>query len=356
MRSADTSATPHSAHFEDLWPSLSRAVRNMLTSKRVPRELHEDIEQETAARLWERWHELDTSKPLSGLAVTIALNLSRDHARVASSHPVTDDVPDVAAPVDVERSVLARLELRRVGRALRALPEPHRAALMTELDHSWAAPHRLPGALRVLRFRARRGLEMLLDRAGYALAPRLRIQELVGEVVANPAVRDVVTSATSGLAAATLTAVMSLGGGDGSTGTRLPAVEPRDVANLNLARNPGEAGFDATLVRGVGGLGQLAGAPRHDLAELAPPPRTSASSNLRPVEGARSTSLLDAAEAELTELTRSSGSVLDHVRTTVSGARVAEITKIGKGVVAGAGRSPLVERGSDIVEEVIPAL
>lgn len=191
--------------FEEAWPGLAATVRRMLAAKRVPLDLHDDIVQETGLRLFAMWPRLDLGRPVQNLAVTIALNLARDSARMGSSHPVVGAVPDIADPADVERSALARVELGRVARALGTLRSAHRSVLLTQVDHTHGAPEVGPGALRVMRLRARRHLQAVLDRAGYALAPHIaQLREMIQRVFETPAVRNMLKAGALAAALALL--------------------------------------------------------------------------------------------------------------------------------------------------------
>lgn len=359
VAAADHSSTSEFGRFEDAWPALAQAVRKMLGAKRVPPSLHDDIVQETGARLWERWREVDTTKPVAGLAVTIALNLARDEARSASSHPVTNEVPDLPAPIDVERSALAALELRRVARALGALPRAHRSALMTTIEPGWSAAERTPAALRVMRFRARRCLETLLDRAGYALAPQIRISDVIRGAINPPAVRDLVEAAASGVAAVAITLITAFPPASAPSSPPARGLEPVARARIDSGHGavaPGvwpmlaakDAGGLSAELRVVSG-GDLAnhGAARREVRRpnaLQQPEVTNASSVLRDAAGT------------LRGVAGLAGAVLDGAPRSVLPPSVADITReSAKGRVAGA------SSGSDlgeleIVENLLPSL
>lgn len=199
---------------------------------------------------------------------------------------------------------------------------------------------------------------MLLDRAAYVLAPRLRIQELVGEIVASPPVRDAVNVATSGAAALTLAAVMSLAGGGGPAATAGPALAARDGATIDAARHERGADLPAALLPSPAAvLGPIDDAPQDGLAtKLAQPQPSSASPDVRRRENPRIGTLLDEGQTTLTVLTPSSRSISRAVVATVSPARVAEKTTIGEGLVPGAGRSPSHAPDSGILGLPMPAL
>lgn len=149
--------------FEDQWPDLARRLDAMLAGKRVPPHKRDDIVQETGLRLFRMWDQVDPARPLWALVVTIALNLLRDEARKHPEREVLGLVPDRAADQDVERAGLARLELRRVRDAMTQLSPAHRSILMAELGDDSPAFSRGANATKMLRMRARRRLNALLD-------------------------------------------------------------------------------------------------------------------------------------------------------------------------------------------------
>lgn len=149
--------------FEQQWPDLARRLDTMLAGKRVPAHKRDDIVQETGLRLFRMWGQVDPERPLWALVVTIALNLLRDEARKRPEREVLGLVPDRAADQDVERAGLARLEWRRVQNAMTQLSPDHRSILMAELGDEYATSSRGPNATKMLRMRARRRLNALLD-------------------------------------------------------------------------------------------------------------------------------------------------------------------------------------------------
>lgn len=149
--------------FEQQWPDLARRLDAMLAGKRVPAHKRDDIVQETGLRLFRMWSQVDPERPLWALVVTIALNLLRDEARKHPEREVLGLVPDRPADQDVERAGLARLEWRRVQSAMTQLSPDHRSILMAELGDEYATSSRGPNATKMLRMRARRRLNALLD-------------------------------------------------------------------------------------------------------------------------------------------------------------------------------------------------
>ena len=175
--SSAASSDMGSHDFEQQWPDLARRLDAMLAGKRVPAHKRDDIVQETGLRLFRMWDQVDPDRPLWALVVTIALNLLRDEARKRPEREVLGLVPDRAADQDVERAGLARLEWRRVQSAMSQLSPDHRSILMAELGDEYATSSRGPNATKMLRMRARRRLNALLDVAsasGVVVAVRLR--------------------------------------------------------------------------------------------------------------------------------------------------------------------------------------
>lgn len=163
--------------FEEQWPGLARRLDAMLAGKRVPPHKRDDIVQETGLRLFRMWDHVDPERPLWALVVTIALNLLRDEARKRPEREVLGLVPDRPADQDVERAGLARLEWRRVQKAMDQLSPAHRSILMAELGGDAALAARGANATKMLRMRARRRLSALLDVAsasGVLIAVRIR--------------------------------------------------------------------------------------------------------------------------------------------------------------------------------------
>ena len=176
MSSAASSDTG-SHTFEQQWPDLARRLDTMLAGKRVPPHKRDDIVQETGLRLFRMWEQVDPDRPLWALVVTIALNLLRDEARKRPEREVLGLVPDRAADQDVERAGLARLEWRRVQNAMSQLSPDHRSILMAELGDEYVTSSRGPNATKMLRMRARRRLNALLDVAsasGVVIGIRVR--------------------------------------------------------------------------------------------------------------------------------------------------------------------------------------
>lgn len=151
--------------FERQWPELARALRVVLARRGVSAPDREDIIQETALRLVRVWDTADHGRPILPLAMTIALNLMRDHMRRPQREIALEAAADAPARSNVEHEVLSRLDLQRVAKAMRALSESHGAVLIQEVDDQPRGIDRGPDAMKMLRMRARRRLSALLESA-----------------------------------------------------------------------------------------------------------------------------------------------------------------------------------------------
>lgn len=154
---------PARGSFERDWPELMVRVQNSLRRRGVPEWLRDDIVQETGLRLFRMWSEVDPERSPYGLALRIANNLLWDHVRLRQNREVLGDVPEHAAPNDVEHTGLARMELARVQKALPRLSDAHRSVLLAEIDNAVEAPASSPAAVKMMRMRARRRLTQLLE-------------------------------------------------------------------------------------------------------------------------------------------------------------------------------------------------
>ena len=161
--------------FEHHWPALALRVNRLMRRKKISPWLAEDLTQETGLRLIRMWPKIDQTQPLWPLVATIALNLMRDEMRKDGSYELTYSVPDSPSTENVERRGLARLELRAVEGALAQMGDKHRHVLLAEVSEPTDSTD--PSATRMLRMRARRKLQNLLDHAsllGIALGDHMR--------------------------------------------------------------------------------------------------------------------------------------------------------------------------------------
>lgn len=175
--------------FEAEWPALAVRLQAVLRRKRLSEWVVEDLIQETGCRLIRMWNQIDRAKPLWPLAVTIALNLLRDEMRKGSWSELSRPVPDRPSAEDVETRGLARLELRKLGGALSRMNDSQRSVLLAEVAE--APSHDAdPSALRMLRMRARRRLQQLMDQAsvlGVTIGIHLRRVTREAEIVIGKA-------------------------------------------------------------------------------------------------------------------------------------------------------------------------
>ncbi|HVF52537.1 MAG TPA: sigma-70 family RNA polymerase sigma factor [Actinomycetota bacterium] len=254
--------------FEEEWPDLARRLHSMLGAKRIPPWRREDIVQETGLRLFRMWDAVDPERPLWALTVTIALNLVRDEARRQASREILGAVPDIAAPSEnVERSGLARVELRAVEKALTQMTPAHRSVLLAEVGDESVSSERGPNAVKMLRMRARRRLTSLLDAASASVGVvGLRLRKLTGIEHHFVPLRNLTSSpfehavgpATAGVLAAL--AFLAIGGPDlGAWLDKIPSDEnvaaPKGAVSMSFdaagsAGTAGDAGLDIVTPNG----------------------------------------------------------------------------------------------------------
>jgi len=148
--------------FEMAWPELSRRLTGALRRRGVSSWLTDDIVQETGLRLFKMWDDVDPDNSPWGLTLTIAKNLLWDETHRRASREVLVDLPERPVPADVEDAGIARMELWRVGRALRKMSPSHRSVLLAEVGgrdvESISA-----AATKMMRMRARRRLTSMLE-------------------------------------------------------------------------------------------------------------------------------------------------------------------------------------------------
>ena len=193
--------------FEHVWPALSVRLHRLLSRKKVSSWLAEDLVQETGLRLIRMWPDIDQAKPLWPLTATIALNLFRDEMRRAGSSETIQALPDSPSSENVEERGMARVELRAVGGALAQMPPLQRDAILAGLSAGTVASP-LASSARMLRMRARRRLQHLMDHAsvlGVAVGMQMRraareLELVISRVLPTDAER--VTAAAISLLAA----------------------------------------------------------------------------------------------------------------------------------------------------------
>lgn len=156
--------------FETEWPDLAARLHRMLARRGMSVTMRDDVVQETAARLYGTWEDVDRSRPAWPLTRAIALNHLRDQAR-RKIQEIASEIPEVAHHYNVEAAGLARVELTRVRDALDGFTPQARRALLVEVG---AADRELltPAAEKMQRMRARRKLKLILERTPAAIALR----------------------------------------------------------------------------------------------------------------------------------------------------------------------------------------
>ncbi|MGI8985074.1 MAG: RNA polymerase sigma factor [Acidimicrobiales bacterium] len=139
----------------------------------------EDLVQETYARAWRGFADQGRGD-LRSWMVAICMNAARSEIRRSRRRPVTllpDAAADRAAGHDVEGDAVAGIEREAVARALAALPEPQRRAVVLvdigglsarEAAEVEGAPR---GTILARVHRGRRQLAALLEREGLHHGP-----------------------------------------------------------------------------------------------------------------------------------------------------------------------------------------
>lgn len=156
------------ASFEVEWPPVAARLEAGLRRRRVPAPMVEDLVQETGLRLFEIWHRVDPARELWPLALTIALNMLRDHIR-ADNRRQEVAVPESLMEDDTETAALARVELARVQENLVQLTAAQRSALLAEVG-AGNGSEVSASATKMLRLRARKRLRALMDGASGVVA------------------------------------------------------------------------------------------------------------------------------------------------------------------------------------------
>lgn len=207
--------------FEDVWPGIAQHLENFLRSRSIDQTLREDLIQDTAVRLLQAWGGLDLSRPVDGLAVTIAMNLMRDHFRRRCNQEIVGEIPEKASDYDVEHVGMARSELQRVGRAMTKLSSDHRRVLLSEIGDGRRSIDRGVAATKMLRMRARRRLTAILETAsGFVIGMNGRFR------------REVLSEQSAGIMAAAFVMVVTA---PAAAMLPAPANAPRLVA-INLGQ------------------------------------------------------------------------------------------------------------------------
>jgi DNA-directed RNA polymerase specialized sigma24 family protein len=145
----------------EVWRAVDAGLRRSLRSRRVSRDVVDDVIQETAARALTLGIRYRDAADLLRWCHRVAANLAVDHYRARTRFSVA--YPDVAAPTDVPREVELRLAVHQVHRAISLLPQPERERLLQALAPTPRAERDRRGATRlaVRRHRARERLRRL---------------------------------------------------------------------------------------------------------------------------------------------------------------------------------------------------
>lgn len=235
--------------FATEWPVVSVRLARGLARHGVPPCDRDDVIQETALRLYRAWDTVDQERGVEAFARTVALNVWRDAVRRPVHHgEVLGDVPEVACGDVVERTTLARMELRRVRRALTRLRPAEQAVLHDAIAAEVVGEEGAlaPAAVRMARMRARRQLVAVLRTASAWTG---------GVVAAARAVRSHRAAITATAAAAVLALgvlhpqgtpaprVVQFGSAAGDAANRNPAV----AAPLALGRTAARADAPARV-------------------------------------------------------------------------------------------------------------
>jgi RNA polymerase sigma-70 factor (ECF subfamily) len=93
----------------------------------------EDITSETFIRAWVRRDDIRT-ETLKAYLFTIARNIYLEHQRKNKNHVALDDIYPDPAP-EPDKQIESQLELLRVQKVLRSLPEIDRTAFILRVQH-----------------------------------------------------------------------------------------------------------------------------------------------------------------------------------------------------------------------------
>ena len=205
-----------SATFTQRWPALEERLARFLRSKGCDPSTSEDLSQEVGLRLFKMWERVDPQSDAWPLTVTIALNLLRDSARSSGRLFLVEEPPETSSGTDTETVAIARLELRRVGRALKMMNPRYRSLLLNAAGAD-EPMSRDDTAVRMARSRARTRLQVLLERVSSGVAG-------LGRTISNR-LRGFETLGVSGLSEATVQLIVSatIVATAGSGGSFVPA-------------------------------------------------------------------------------------------------------------------------------------
>lgn len=138
------------ALYHSTYPSLQAFL-----ARRVPPDAVDDLAQAVWLRSWRAWGRYQDRGYTTGWLLFIARNVVRSYYRdMASRVAPTPLTEDPVSSVDVERSVLARIDLMEVVHRVRRLPPAERRSVWVAL----AAPRHRTSAEKAALGRARRAL------------------------------------------------------------------------------------------------------------------------------------------------------------------------------------------------------
>ena len=166
---ADADTRPSNMTFSEMYGQFSSPVYRFAFSLSGDATLADDITSETFYRAWTAKGEIREST-LQSYLFTIAKNIFRDHQRKEKRNTALDSALDESHPQlsgNLESEISKSVELKRVLKSLKALPELDRSALLLRVQHdlSYEAIAEIfkqtPGAIRVRVHRAR--LKLLLS-------------------------------------------------------------------------------------------------------------------------------------------------------------------------------------------------
>lgn len=248
-RAAEVSIT--GCALSSAWPEVAPRLHRLLMRRGVSKSDAEDIVQEVACKVIH--HEVpytdgdDLYRWCSVVARRMFIGLARK--RRVEALPDSFDAPGLE---DVERSVLARIQLAAVARALAALPLRERELVMSSGVGE-------PSHLAVRRFRTRQRLRLVVDRA----------RVLVALVVGHRVWRSMKSAgpAIGGAFAVASVAVMSLG-------APMSEGDATDPAQPDLRR----AGLVVPAPTSAVSTAESSGASTRPVAPAAPAPRVRAAS------------------------------------------------------------------------------
>lgn len=270
---------PDRQSFETAWPPVARRLQSALRHRKVPLAMTEDLVQDTGLRLFQIWNRVDPNRDIWPLALTIALNVLRDHIRTQSRRTQIA-IPDALLDYDTEAIALARVELEQVHAALDQLTDGQRSALLAEIGAA-EQPDESASSLKMLRLRGRKRLRALIDGASAAVASfELAIQRVWRPAPTSPLSEQLAPCVT---VAAGLLCAASFGGISTTAGDRAAVNSDRGAfsshraapntigwldQSMSLALATGSSGWIHDMAQAIGGPGVTTGDELFRLREV----------------------------------------------------------------------------------------